>query len=40
MDDIRKIVQVLEDSNIFLKGIKQNKKKRWILRNVISYFKS
>ena len=27
MDDIRKIVQVLEDSNIFLKGISKTKNK-------------
>ena len=46
MNDIRKIVQGLEDSNILLKGVtktikmKQKKTKRRILKHVIGYFRS
>ena len=45
MNDIMKIVQALEDSNILLKGItktteNETKTKRRIFRNVIGYFRS
>ena len=46
MNDIIKIVQALEDSNILLKGITKTIKnetkeeKKRIFRNVIRYFKS
>ena len=45
MNDIMKIVQALEDSNILLKGVsktvkKGNKTKGWIFRNAVRYFRS
>ena len=46
MNDIKKIVQALEDSNILLKGITKTienetkEHKRRIFRNVIRYFRS
>ena len=46
MNDIMKIVQVLKDSNILLKGVTKTIKnetkepKRRIFRNVIRYFRS
>ena len=46
MNDIMKIVQAFEDSNILLKGVtktikmKQKKTKRRILKHVIGYFRS
>ena len=43
MNDIMKIAQALEDSNILLKSITktiENKTKRRIFRNVIRYFRS
>ena len=48
MNDIMKIVQVLEDSNILLKGVtkaiknekKKKRTKRTIFKYVIRYFRS
>ena len=44
MSDIMKIVQVLEDSNILLKGVTKTKNetrtKRSILKHVVGYFRS
>ena len=44
MNDIIKIIQALEDSNILLKGvtntIKNEKKKRRVFKYVIRYFRS
>ena len=44
MNDIMKIVQVLEDSNILLKGVTKTKNetrtKRSILKHVVGYFRS
>ena len=45
MNDIMKIVQALEDSNILLKGVTETikneaKEQRRIFRNVIRYFRS